>query len=117
MGIWRVVRHASGRSDSPSPAGLYDDVRKQYTLFDPAIHCVTNKQRFGRTNLKQRGIDGFFSTHTCNGVCERLCLIKPSTKLRGTPQESASGGISAITQGSLGSRGASMQQCSEDSDF
>lgn len=54
--------------------GLYDGERKQYTLFDPAVHCACDTLRFGRTNLGSRGMDKFFMTHSCNSICRKMGL-------------------------------------------
>eukprot|EP00041_Stephanoeca_diplocostata_P026006 m.693396 g.693396 ORF g.693396 m.693396 type:complete len:711 (+) comp22872_c0_seq3:173-2305(+) len=45
-------------------------------LTDPAIHCARH-HRFGVTNLRQAGIDGFFKTHKCNKFCSALGLTTP----------------------------------------
>ena len=45
--------------------------RKTLLLTDPAIHCQAHN-RFGHTNLKRRGFQGFFETHKCNQYCSAL---------------------------------------------
>ena len=45
-------------------------------LTDPAIHC-TDLTRFGRTNLGESGMKGFFSRHKCNGICKQMGLVIP----------------------------------------
>ncbi len=45
-------------------------------LTDPAIHC--DAMRFGRTNLRDKGIRSFFATHTCNKYCKGLRLRMPT---------------------------------------
>lgn len=47
---------------------------KQFVLTDPAIHCTSDKRRYGDTNLGKEGIAGFFREHRCNGVCHALGL-------------------------------------------
>lgn len=44
-------------------------------LTDPAIHCAKH-MRFGRTNLRQPGIDAFYKGHAgkCNQYCRALGL-------------------------------------------
>ncbi|GAX76652.1 hypothetical protein CEUSTIGMA_g4098.t1 [Chlamydomonas eustigma] len=54
--------------------GIWDSKRKQYVLFDPAVHCSCDVLRFGNTNLGIRGMDKFFMTHSCNSVCKSLGL-------------------------------------------
>lgn len=43
-------------------------------LTDPAIHC-TELLRYGRTNLSEKGMAGFFSRHQCTQVCKKMGLI------------------------------------------
>jgi hypothetical protein len=47
------------------------------TSADPAIHCIDEVPRFGDTNLKQSGMDGFFKSHVCNDICRALRLTMP----------------------------------------
>ena len=42
----------------------------RYRLTDPAIHSTS--RLYGATDHGQKGIDSFFSTHECNGLCEDL---------------------------------------------
>ena len=50
-------------------------LRPTLLLTDPAIHCP-GVLRFGKTNLQQEGIDGFYSTHKCNRFCHALGLSR-----------------------------------------
>jgi hypothetical protein len=50
---------------------------------DPAIHCIDAVHRFGETNLRQDGMDGFFKSHVCNDICRELGLVKPSVGVAG----------------------------------
>ncbi|KAF5843742.1 hypothetical protein DUNSADRAFT_8258 [Dunaliella salina] len=50
--------------------GIYDQ-KKQYFLVDPAIHCKM-EERFGKANRGNAGIDQFFRSHVCNGLCQLL---------------------------------------------
>ena len=43
-----------------------------YELTDPAIHSW--ERQYGRTDMGQRGIDSFFSSHKCNPLCDDLPL-------------------------------------------
>jgi len=81
--------------------GTYVDnllVRGEYRLTDPVIHTIDTAQeeirkrsqsdtreRFGRTDRGQQGIDDFFSTHKCS----RLCRMLGGRRLR-SPDESFS---------------------------
>ncbi len=54
----------------------------KYILTDPAIHCESSHnsdglERFGNTNFGKAGMKKFFSTHSCNKVCQQLGLRKP----------------------------------------
>jgi hypothetical protein len=49
---------------------------KTLLLTDPAIHC--QQLRFGRTNLREKGIQSFFKTHKCNKYCKGLGLGMPT---------------------------------------
>jgi hypothetical protein len=60
--------------------GMYDTIRKQYTLFDPAIHCSCDEERFTGTNLGRRGMDIFFLTHRCNPLCKKLGLRRHASQ-------------------------------------
>lgn len=51
--------------------------RKSIELTDPAIHCK-DLIRFGRTNLAEWGMKGFFSHHVCNEICQKMGLVVPS---------------------------------------
>uniref|UniRef100_A0A0K6S9E3 Alpha-type protein kinase domain-containing protein n=1 Tax=Chromera velia CCMP2878 TaxID=1169474 RepID=A0A0K6S9E3_9ALVE len=44
----------------------------RFELTDPAIHSI--KGKFGKTNLREDGIDSFRKTHKCNALCELLGL-------------------------------------------
>jgi hypothetical protein len=46
-------------------------------LTDPAIHS-TDLLRFGRTNLGEKGMSGFFSRHRCTEVCKNMGLTIPA---------------------------------------
>ena len=46
-----------------------------FELTDPVIHNVSKKGRrnvYGRTDKGREGVDCFFETHRCNGICQRL---------------------------------------------
>jgi hypothetical protein len=53
--------------------GIYDPDKKQYLLFDPAIHS-SFILRFGDTNRGIEGMQVFFVMHKCNCLCRRLGL-------------------------------------------
>ena len=40
---------------------------------DPVMHTLS-KRRNGSTDKGQEGMDRFFATHECNGLCRRLGL-------------------------------------------
>ena len=47
----------------------------QFKLVDPVIHSNEGeKAKFGRTDRGQQGMDDFFKSHTCNGLCKLLHL-------------------------------------------
>jgi elongation factor 2 kinase len=46
-----------------------------FTLTDPAIHCTSDKRRFGDTNMGEQGIKSFFMSHSCNTLCNKLGLV------------------------------------------
>lgn len=46
-----------------------------FTLTDPAIHCTSDKRRFGDTNMGEQGIKSFFGSHSCNTLCSKLGLV------------------------------------------
>lgn len=45
-----------------------------FVLTDPAIHCTSDKRRYGDTNMGKEGINAFFKGHSCNHVCRALNL-------------------------------------------
>ena len=49
---------------------ICDDGR--YILTDPAIHSKDLMMFSRLTNLGERGMAQFFSTHKCSGICEGL---------------------------------------------
>ncbi len=57
---------------------------------DPAIHCNDAISRFGDTNLRQGGMDGFFKSHVCNDICRELGLAHPTADVAGAGGGSAS---------------------------
>jgi hypothetical protein len=67
------------------------------TCADPAIHCVDASHRFGVTNLKQNGMDGFFKSHKCNDICRALGLAETR------PTPSSVGGAGGGGSGSASS--------------
>ncbi len=60
-----------------------------FTLTDPVIHHVAGTKRNGATDKGQEGMEQFFATHTCNGLCRRLGLQGYTTATR---RSIASGG-------------------------
>ncbi|KAF5836649.1 kinase-like domain-containing protein [Dunaliella salina] len=58
--------------------GVWDEGRKQYTLFDPCVHCVDicRFQASTFTNMGEKGFDKFFLSHRCNDFCKCLGLPK-----------------------------------------
>ena len=44
-----------------------------FRLTDPVIHCK-DVTRFGRTNLGEKGMERFFTTHKCNEICSLMDL-------------------------------------------
>ena len=56
-----------------------------FELSDPVIHYRSKKGRnmvFGRTDKGQKGIQLFFNSHVCTGICKILELSKKNTKWR-----------------------------------
>ncbi|RHY93636.1 hypothetical protein DYB35_000645 [Aphanomyces astaci] len=43
-------------------------------LTDPAIHCIDGVRFAGGTNMGQRGMEKFFTTHVCNEYCAKFKL-------------------------------------------
>jgi len=43
---------------------------------DPQFHTSYATADFGKGNLEQMGIDGFFKSHKCNSICEYLGIGK-----------------------------------------
>ncbi len=43
---------------------------------DPQFHTSYATSDFGKGNLEQMGIDGFFKSHKCNSICEYLGIGK-----------------------------------------
>jgi hypothetical protein len=55
--------------------GVYDSSKRIYELTDPVIHYASRKGRsrvFGRTDHGKKGMQDFFKTHKCNGLC---CML------------------------------------------
>lgn len=58
--------------------GAFDEAKEIYRLTDPAIHCHSNAQRFGGTNLSTLGMIKFFKNHRCGQMCSLLGVASPS---------------------------------------
>lgn len=56
------------------------DAEPTLLLTDPAIHCIDDVPRFGVTNLRKHGMEGFFRSHVCNDICRALGLACPPAK-------------------------------------
>jgi len=55
--------------------GIYNSSKRTYELTDPVIHYASRKGRtrvFGRTDHGKKGMQDFFKTHKCNGLC---CML------------------------------------------
>ncbi|DBA75746.1 TPA: hypothetical protein ACH3X1_010157 [Trebouxia sp. C0004] len=46
-----------------------------FTLTDTAVHCISDKRRFGDTNMGEQGIKSFIMSHSCNTICSKLGLV------------------------------------------
>ena len=66
FGVWCL--HASGQQLRKQGVG---DV-----WTDPQFHTSYPTAEFGKGNLEQMGIDGFFKSHKCNSICEFLGIGK-----------------------------------------
>jgi hypothetical protein len=51
---------------------------------DPQFHTGYKTDEFGKGNLEQMGIDGFFKSHKCNSICEFLGIGKDAKVGMGT---------------------------------
>ena len=56
---------------------------------DPQFHTGYKTDEFGKGNLEQMGIDGFFKSHKCNSICEFLGIGKDAKVGMGTMAPSA----------------------------
>jgi len=61
--------------------GVYntDMVPPTFELSDPAVHYRSNKGQkmvFGRTDKGQKGVQNFFNSHKCTGICKFMELSK-----------------------------------------
>ena len=76
---WNIKR---GRLDCDLQGTL--DTTQTPALFeftDPAIHLKSGSGRlrvYGRTDMGHKGIDMFFQSHKCNGLCKMLGLPSDS---------------------------------------
>eukprot|EP00282_Hemiselmis_andersenii_P035154 CAMPEP_0169443004 /NCGR_PEP_ID=MMETSP1042-20121227/9126_1 /TAXON_ID=464988 /ORGANISM="Hemiselmis andersenii, Strain CCMP1180" /LENGTH=724 /DNA_ID=CAMNT_0009554207 /DNA_START=221 /DNA_END=2396 /DNA_ORIENTATION=+ len=60
--------------------GVLDSTQQPhlFELTDPVIHYASQSGRanvYGRTDKGKKGMNAFFRTHKCNGVCELLKLV------------------------------------------
>lgn len=60
--------------------GVFDKTKNTFCFTDPVIHSNNpreqyqiNRQRYGRTDMGQKGIDSFMKSHKCNRLCELVC--------------------------------------------
>ena len=70
-----------------------DSTPPQFELTDPAVHYRSNNGRkrvFGRTDLGQAGIDSFFKTHKCNGICKMMALSRKNRNWKSEWKETRS---------------------------
>ena len=58
--------------------GVWNDT-DGFTLTDPAVHS-DEKGQFGVTDKGRDGMDKFFETHVCSGLCRALRLALPPAK-------------------------------------
>merc|ERR1711957_361081 len=78
--------------------GVYDERNKLLRFTDPVIHYHNlskkkNRRRiYGRTDMGQKGISNFLSSHTCSQLCKHL--------LRGfmTPAKSARSSLTILSK-------------------
>jgi hypothetical protein len=59
--------------------GIISGGTMKIMLTDPVIHCTDVLLRYGRTNLGEKGMAGFFSRHQCTAVCMMMGLTMPPT--------------------------------------
>lgn len=59
---------------------------------DPQILTVRNTSRYGRANIKMRGISKFLANHRCNNICQKLGLDINAGQ-QALPNNSKLGGI------------------------
>lgn len=80
-----TYRYTNGKVMVCDLQGVYntDLVPPTFELTDPAIHYKSNRGRemvFGRTDKGKKGIQLFFNTHKCSGVCKLMQLSKKNKK-------------------------------------
>jgi hypothetical protein len=79
---------ASGRSQLVCDLqGVFEEHANRFKLTDPVIHykgrtekSKKKKNRFGRSDLGEAGMNQFFLTHVCNPICSLLGLPKHKSK-------------------------------------
>ncbi len=79
---------------------------------DPQFHTSYSTSDFGKGNLEQMGIDGFFKSHKCNNVCEFLGIGKVRSRVICTNQyglpiafympQDAKGGVGTVAPRAAG---------------
>lgn len=73
------------------PQGVLSRPDNRFKLSDPAVHC-TDLLRFSHTNLGDKGMELFFRTHQCNGICCALGLGRhPAQPSAGATSMAATG--------------------------
>jgi hypothetical protein len=65
--------------------GIYDEDIHTFELSDPAIHYRSSqgsskRMVYGRTDKGQSGVQLFFNSHKCTGICKILELSQKKTK-------------------------------------
>jgi hypothetical protein len=51
-----------------------------FELSDPVIHDKKQKRRFGYTSNGQSGIQSFFNSHKCTGICKIMELSRNNSE-------------------------------------